>query len=127
MRERFAQMAHWMPAKAVIDKIHMTPLTEKQTAEYLQHRLRAAGYLRGNPFSPAHVREIYERSGGLPGWINGEAYLLLKRLSRHRKGFKKSILMDFVRCAMDFRNRVVEWSRIIRHLRYQTTASMRRN
>ena len=128
MRERFAQMARWLPPNSVIDKIHMTPLTEKQTAAYLQHRLRAAGYLMGNPFSHAHVRKIYERSGGLPGWINGEAYLLLKRISRHRKGFRKSILMAFIRWGMDFRYRVGKWSTAFWHMRFQTVfAPMRRN
>jgi general secretion pathway protein A len=110
MRERFAEMTRWLPPKSVIDKIHMTPLTEKQTAAYLQHRLRAAGYLRGNPFSQAHVRKIYERSGGLPGWINGEAYVLLKKISQRRKGFKKSFLMGLVRWGMDLKCHFREWS-----------------
>jgi predicted AAA+ superfamily ATPase len=111
MRERMAEMTRWLPPKSVIEKIHMTPLTEKQTAAYLQHRLRAAGYLRGNPFSHAHVRKIYVQSGGLPGWINGEAYLLLKSISRHHKGFKKSIIMGLVRWSMDLQCRLKGWSR----------------
>jgi AAA+ ATPase superfamily predicted ATPase len=106
MRGRFAEIARWLPAKSVIEKIHMAPLTENQTAAYLQHRLRAAGYLKSNPFSQGHIRKIYEQSGGLPGWINGEAYLLLKKISRRRKGFKKSILMAAVRWGMDFRCRL---------------------
>jgi type II secretory pathway predicted ATPase ExeA len=110
MRERFAEITRWLPAKSVIEKIHMTPLTENQTAAYLQHRLRAAGYLRNNPFSQAHIRKIHEQSGGLPGWINGEAYLLLKKISRRRKGFKKSILMAAVRWGIDFRCRLKGWS-----------------
>jgi hypothetical protein len=111
MRERLAEMTRWLPPKSVIDKIHMTPLTEKQTAAYLQHRLRAAGYLRGNPFSKAHIRKIHEQSGGLPGWINGEAYLLLKKISQHQKGFKKSLLMASVRWGMDLKGRLRGWSR----------------
>jgi general secretion pathway protein A len=110
MRERFAEIARWLPEKSVIEKIHMAPLTENQTAAYLQHRLRAAGYLRANPFSQTHIRKIYEQSGGLPGWINGEAYLLLKKISRRRKGFKKSILMTVVRWGMDLKCRLKRWS-----------------
>ncbi len=100
MRERFAEMAGWLPPKSVIDKIHMTPLTEKQTAAYLQHRLRAAGFLRSNTFSEAQIKCIYKHSGGLPGWINGEAFLLLKKISRRQQGFEKSLLMGLVRWAM---------------------------
>lgn len=100
MRERFAELAGWLPAKSVIDKIFMTPFTEKQTAAYLEHRVRAAGVLRNNPFTASHVREIYKQSGGLPGWINGEAFLLLKKISRHQQGFKQSSLMGLWRLTM---------------------------
>ncbi len=100
IRERFAEMAGWLPPKSVIDKIYMTPLTEKQTAAYLQHRLKAAGFLRSNTFSEAQIRSIYKHSGGLPGWINGEAFLLLKKMSRRQQGFEKSLLMGFVRWGM---------------------------
>lgn len=87
MRERFAEIARWLPPKSVIDKIFMAPLTEKQTAAYLEHRVRAAGFLKKLPFSKDQIRTIHKISNGLPGWINGQAFLLLKRLcagsSRH--------------------------------------------
>jgi type II secretory pathway predicted ATPase ExeA len=118
MRGRFAEIMRWLPPGSVIEKIHMTPLTERQTAAYLQHRLRAAGYLRDNPFTPAHVRKIHEQSGGLPGWINGEAFLLLKKIGRHRNGFRKSILMGWVRRGMEFQNRARGWSKALRLLRH---------
>jgi general secretion pathway protein A len=127
MRERFSEILRWLPPKSVIEKIHMTPLTEKQTAAYLQHRLRAAGYLRSNPFTHSQVRKIYEQSGGLPGWINGEAYLLLKRISRHRKGFKKSALMRWVRWGMEFRHQAKEWLGALRLPRHPGYATARRN
>jgi general secretion pathway protein A len=127
MRERFAEITRWLPPKSVIEKIFMTPLTEKQTAAYLQHRLRAAGFLRSNPFTEAHVRKIYEQSGGLPGWINGEAYLLLKEISRQRKGFKKSTLMVWVRWGMEFRHRAGEWLNAVRLPRHQGYIPARRN
>lgn len=104
----------------------MTPLTEKQTAAYLQHWLRAAGCLK-DTFSHAHARKIHERSGGLPGRINGEAHLVLKEISRHRKGFKKFIAMGFEKWGMDFRYRFREWSKALCHLRHQTLVSVRRN
>lgn len=127
IRQRFAEITRWLPPKSVIEKIHMTPLTEKQTAGYLQHRLRAAGYLRGNPFTHDHVRKIHAQSGGLPGRINGEAYLLLKKISRHRKGFKKSILMTWFRWGMEHRHRAREWFRALRLPRHPGYVTARRN
>jgi AAA+ ATPase superfamily predicted ATPase len=120
IREHLAPMMRRLPPKSVVEKIHMTPLTEKQTAAYLKHRLRAAGYLRRNPFSQTHIRKIYERSSGLPGWINGEAYLLLKSISRHRNGFRKSVLMGFVRWGMEFRHRVKEGFTALWHIKFYT-------
>ncbi len=81
LRERYADMARWLPPQSVIDKIHMTPLTESQTADYLQHRIRTAGFSK-LPFSKDEIRTIYQLSSGLPGWINGEAYMLLKKMKR---------------------------------------------
>jgi type II secretory pathway predicted ATPase ExeA len=92
IRERFADISRWLPPKSVIDKIYMTPLNEKQTADYLKHRLRASGLVLQNPFTADQIRHIHRRSGGLPGRINGEAFLLLKALSQSQHRFKRSML-----------------------------------
>ncbi len=92
IRERFADISRWLPPKSVIDKIFMTPLNEKQTADYLNHRLRASGLLRQNLFTADQIHTIHQRSGGLPGRINGEAFLLLKTMQQQQKGFKPSMI-----------------------------------
>jgi len=92
IRNRFADISRWLPPKSVIDKIFMTPLNEKQTADYLKHRLRTSGMIRQNPFTPDQICNIHQRSGGLPGRINGEAFLTLKKLSHGQTGFKRSML-----------------------------------
>ena len=92
IRERFADISRWLPPKSVIDKIFMTPLSEKQTADYLKHRLRASGLIRQGLFAPDQIHHIHQRSGGLPGRINGEAYLLLKEMNQGRREFKRSML-----------------------------------
>lgn len=92
MRERFAEISRWLPPKSVIDKIFMTPLNEKQTADYLKHRLRAAGLISPNPFTSDQIRKIHSRSGGLPGRINGEAFLILRSMNQGQDGFKRSLL-----------------------------------
>lgn len=93
MRNRFAEIAQWLPPKSVIDKIFMAALTEKQTAAYLEHRIRAAGFLKRLPFSEDQIRAIHHISRGLPGWINGEAFMQLKRIC----GGDRSALMASLR------------------------------
>jgi len=85
MRERFAEIAACLPPQSVIDTIFTAPLTEAQTAAYLTHRVRTAGFLKKIPFSSDQIRAIHRISKGLPGWINGEAFLELKRLCGGRR------------------------------------------
>ena len=97
IRERFADISRWLPPKSVIDKIFMTPFNENQTADYLNHRLRASGLMRQNLFTPDQIQNIHQRSGGLPGRINGEAFMLLKTMKQGQKGFKPSMLAKLFR------------------------------
>ena len=97
MRQRFAEIARWLPPQSVIEKIFMTPLTEKQTMDYLRHRLKTAGMLSQNPFSGDQMRKIYQLSGGLPGWINGEAFMLLRKMKQPRKGFRPSFISPLIK------------------------------
>jgi type II secretory pathway predicted ATPase ExeA len=127
MRDRFAEMARWLPPKSLIDKIYMTPLTEKQTAAYLQHRLKAAGILRNNPFSEDQIRKIHKQSRGLPGWINGQAFLLLKKIGNRQQGFKKSILMGFVGWGMHLQCQLKGWTKFPWILKNMAFASVRRS
>ena len=80
MRRRFAEIAQWLPPKTVIEKIFVAALTEKQTKAYLEHRMKVAGFLKRLPFSADQIRAIHQASRGLPGWINGEAFMQLKRI-----------------------------------------------
>lgn len=115
IRECFAEMTRWLPPKSVIDKIHMTPLTEKQTAAYIQHRLKAAGILRNNPFTEDQIRKIHRQSGGLPGWINGEAFVLLRKIGKRRQGFKRSLLMGLVKWGMHIQCGLRGWAKFPLH------------
>jgi MSHA biogenesis protein MshM len=80
MRDRFGEIASALPPRSGIDKMFMAPLTEEQTAAYLEHRFRTAGYLEKFPFSDNQIRAIHQISRGLPGWINDQAVLQLKRI-----------------------------------------------
>ena len=49
---------------------HLRPLTREQTAEYVAHRLRAAGGGRGRLFTPSALRKIWVVSEGIPRAVN---------------------------------------------------------
>jgi general secretion pathway protein A len=48
---------------------HLHPLSEKETKEYIEKRLRIAG-TRGSLFTGRAIKEIYLQSGGIPRLIN---------------------------------------------------------
>jgi general secretion pathway protein A len=48
----------------------LCPLRPAETAEYVRHRLRIAARARREVFSEAALREIHDRSGGIPRVVN---------------------------------------------------------
>jgi len=49
---------------------HVTPLTRKETVQYIYHRLKVAGSSGNIVFSNSALNEIYRFSGGIPRMIN---------------------------------------------------------
>lgn len=56
-------------AQRITGRYHLEPLSQSETIEYLQHRMRVAGATRAL-FTPAAARELYRLSGGVPRIIN---------------------------------------------------------
>jgi len=50
-------------------RYHLPPLSEKETKEYIEKRLRIAGS-NGTLFTPKAIKEIFRRSKGIPRVIN---------------------------------------------------------
>jgi len=50
-------------------RYHLLPLSEKETKEYIEKRLRIAG-AKGPIFTEKAIKEIYIKSGGIPRLIN---------------------------------------------------------
>ncbi|MGZ5817608.1 MAG: AAA family ATPase [Burkholderiaceae bacterium] len=57
-------------AQRVIAHFHLGPLSGKDTANYIIHRLAVAGLSAAPPFSRRSVQQIYERTNGVPRRIN---------------------------------------------------------
>ncbi|HEY6454559.1 MAG TPA: AAA family ATPase [Steroidobacteraceae bacterium] len=56
-------------AQRITGRYHLCPLTLAETAAYVRHRLRVAG-ATSDIFTPAALREVHRRSGGVPRLIN---------------------------------------------------------
>jgi DamX protein len=90
--------------ETVVNKVHMSQLSETETHDYLFHRLKIAGLTGKNPFKSADIKSIHKTAGGLPGRTNEKAHtLLLNRLSGKKPTsrssrppviFKKSFLIS---------------------------------
>lgn len=51
-------------------RFHLMPLTEAETGQYVDHRLRTAGWQGGPLFSPDGVRHIFKYARGIPRLTN---------------------------------------------------------
>lgn len=56
-------------AQRVTARYHLEPLSERETAAYIRHRLKVGGQ-KDMIFAGAAVREVYRLSGGVPRLIN---------------------------------------------------------
>lgn len=56
-------------ASRITARFHLTPLGARETAEYIEHRLRVAG-AHGEIFTPAAIADVHRYSKGVPRLIN---------------------------------------------------------
>jgi general secretion pathway protein A len=56
-------------AQRITARYHLTPLGPKDSARYVQHRMRVAGAAR-SPFRGSALKALYQRSHGVPRLIN---------------------------------------------------------
>jgi general secretion pathway protein A len=56
-------------AQRITGRYHLCPLTLEETAAYVRHRLRVAG-ATSDIFTPAALRQVHRRAGGVPRLIN---------------------------------------------------------
>lgn len=79
LRASLADLSMFMPPASVINRVYMPSLSRQRTENYLEYRIRTAGYLKSLPFSESQLDEIHKVAKGLPGWVNGEAFMMYRR------------------------------------------------
>lgn len=57
-------------AQRVIARYHLKPLSEQETASYIQHRLAVAGLTTALPFQKRLMKQIHQLTHGIPRRIN---------------------------------------------------------
>jgi general secretion pathway protein A len=90
--------------------LRLHPLGSAETAEYIEHRLRVAGYTGPSLFSTGAVREIATLSGGIPRNVNN---ICFNALSLAYAGGRKTVDSRIVRevsADLDLNSFIVEGS-----------------
>jgi type II secretory pathway predicted ATPase ExeA len=80
LRASLSELSRFLPPATVINRLYVPALSRQGTEAYLSYRIRTAGYLKRLPFSERQLDEIHTISRGRPGWINGEAFMMYRRL-----------------------------------------------
>lgn len=90
------KLAATLSPQPPVNKIYLPGLTEKQTADYLRHRLESAGYAGEFPFDADTIKTIHQNAGGYPGPINGFAQQwLFDKYSGKQEGQNMSKKISF--------------------------------
>lgn len=85
LRQRLAEARHASLAQRLAIRASIGPLSENDSADYLDRRLRAVG-ARAALFRPAAAARIFEKTGGVPRLLNNLATAsLLAAASQGRK------------------------------------------
>lgn len=85
-------------AQRITLNCHLSPLTRRETAEYIQHRLRVASHKPGALFSRSAFRLIHHYSAGIPRCINILCdRALLVAFSKNRHKIRRNTVAEAVR------------------------------
>jgi len=88
-------------AQRITARYHLGPLSAGEVAEYVEHRLRIAGWTRGRLFPDETLRLLYRLTGGIPRLINLICdRALIGAFSQNRDRIDKKILKTAAREVM---------------------------
>ncbi len=98
LRERLAETRHVSLTQRLAIRTCLSPLSEPDSADYLDRRLRAAG-ARATLFRPAAATRVFEKTCGVPRLMNNLATAALIAAASH--GRKHVELQDIDDAAFD--------------------------
>jgi type II secretory pathway predicted ATPase ExeA len=70
LREKLQSPALEQLRQRVIASCHLGPMSEDETARYIEHRLKRVGWNGRPSFSPEALTEVHRHTGGIPRRIN---------------------------------------------------------
>ena len=70
LRARLQQPAFSQLTQRIVVSYHLTALSQEETGDYIQHRLKKAGSENQDLFTPGAVAAVYRHSMGIPRTIN---------------------------------------------------------
>ncbi len=70
LRQRLAAPDLRQLRQRISVRYHLLPLNEKETAQYIEHRLKMAGWENGQLFAADAIRRIHHYARGIPRLIN---------------------------------------------------------
>lgn len=89
LEERLTRPAYKVFRRRITHNLGLPALDAEQSAAYLAHRLRVAGYQGELPFSESGLKRLQRRAGGLPGRLNA-----LADASLNASGWRRFIPRD---------------------------------
>ena len=102
LRDMLARPQLEQLAQRVIARYHLLPLDERETAQYVRHRLAVAGLERVVPFEPRAIRRIHRHARGNPRRINLLCdRALLGAFARGRSGVSVALVDQAAREVFD--------------------------
>jgi general secretion pathway protein A len=98
LNEKLAATEHRQFKQRITLKRALTPLTQDQAHQYLQHRLTVARYSGPPIFPPKTLKLIHEYSGGVPRLINSICEnALVSAYALGKKTVEPSVIEEIVR------------------------------
>ncbi|MYM63573.1 SPOR domain-containing protein [Pseudomaricurvus sp. HS19] len=76
-----ARLDSYAPVEVFLQDLLLSPLSIKESADYLQHKWDQAGASQSLPLSPLQLQRLWQRSGGIPGALDRLAESALTQLA----------------------------------------------
>ncbi len=76
-----ARLDSYAPVEVLLQDLLLSPLSIKESADYLQYKWNLAGASQSLPLSPLQLQRLWQRSSGIPGALDRLAETALMQLA----------------------------------------------